>query len=43
MDQKTLLITGGAGYIWSHAVVAFEQAGYKIVILDNFLNSSNDN
>ena len=43
MDQKTLLITGGAWYIGSHAVVAFEQAGYKTVILDNFLNSSNDN
>lgn len=24
--NKTLLITGGTGYIGSHAVVAFEQA-----------------
>lgn len=42
MSQKTLLITGGTGYIGSHAVVAFEQAGYKTVILDNFVNSSRD-
>lgn len=38
--KKTLLITGGAGYIGSHAVVAFEQAGYRTVIIDNFCNSS---
>lgn len=40
--KKTLLITGGAWYIWSHAVVAFEQAWYNTVILDNFVNSSRD-
>ena len=40
MEQKTLLITGGTGYIGSHAVVAFEQAGYKTVIIDNLSNSS---
>jgi UDP-glucose 4-epimerase len=33
--KKTLLITGGTGYIGSHAVVAFEQAGYRTVIIDN--------
>lgn len=38
--QKTLLLTGAAGYIGSHAVVAFEQAGYKTVIIDNLSNSS---
>lgn len=41
-SQKILLITGGTGYIGSHAVVAFEQAGYKTVILDNLVNSSRD-
>lgn len=41
--QKTILITGGAGYIGSHAVVAFEQAGYKAVIIDNFVNSDETN
>jgi UDP-glucose 4-epimerase len=42
MEKKTILITGGAGYIGSHAVVAFEQAGYKTVILDNLVNSSKE-
>lgn len=40
--RKTLLITGGTGYIGSHAVVAFGQVGYKTVILDNLVNSSRD-
>jgi len=39
MKQKTILITWGIGYIWSHAVVAFEVAGYKTVIVDNLDNS----
>ncbi|MDD5376748.1 MAG: UDP-glucose 4-epimerase GalE [Candidatus Gracilibacteria bacterium] len=38
--KKTILITGGTGYIGSHAVVAFEQAGYTTVIVDNLSNSS---
>lgn len=41
--KKTILITGGAGYIGSHAVVAFEQAGYKTVIVDNFANADRTN
>lgn len=40
--KKTLLLTGATGYIGSHAVVAFEQAGYTTVIVDNLLNSSTD-
>ena len=39
-DKKILLITGGLGYIGSHGVVAFEQAGYRVVILDSLINSS---
>lgn len=38
--KKTILITGWTGYIGSHGVVAFEQAGYKTVIVDNLVNSS---
>ena len=30
-----LLITGGAGYIGSHAVINFLEAGYDILIFDN--------
>ncbi len=35
-----LLITGGAGFIGSHTCLALLQAGYSLVILDNFSNSS---
>lgn len=34
-SQPTILVTGGAGYIGSHAVLALEAAGYQVVILDN--------
>src|SRR3546814_3594542 len=30
-----VLVTGGAGYIGSHAVLALRKAGYPIVVLDN--------
>ena len=36
----SILITGGAGYIGSHTAVEFLNAGYDIVIADNFCNSS---
>ena len=35
-----ILVTGGAGYIGSHACVELLQAGYPVVVLDNFSNSS---
>jgi UDP-glucose 4-epimerase len=38
MKQK-ILITGGAGFIGSHTAVDLVQAGYDIVIIDNFSNS----
>ena len=38
--KKTLLITGGTGYIGSHAVVAFSQLWIKVVIVDNLSNSN---
>ncbi|BFH17549.1 UDP-glucose 4-epimerase GalE [Paenibacillus melissococcoides] len=34
-----ILITGGAGYIGSHTCVEMLEAGYEIVVLDNFSNS----
>ena len=34
-----ILLTGGTGYIGSHAAVQFAMAGHDIVILDNFSNS----
>lgn len=35
MAKPTILVTGGAGYIGSHAVLALSQAGYPVVVLDN--------
>lgn len=36
---KTLLVTGGAGYIGSHTCVELLQAGYGVVVADNLCNS----
>lgn len=33
--KSTILVTGGAGYIGSHAVLALKQAGYEVIVLDN--------
>jgi UDP-glucose 4-epimerase len=33
-----ILVTGGAGYIGSHACLLLEQAGYEVVILDNLIH-----
>ena len=38
--MKTILVTGGAGYIGTHACVEFLDSGYDIVVLDNLCNSS---
>ncbi len=35
MAKPTILVTGGAGYIGSHVVLALSQAGYPVVVLDN--------
>jgi len=34
-----ILVTGGTGYIGSHACVALAQAGHELLILDNLCNS----
>ena len=38
--KKTILVTGGTGYIGSHTVVELIGAGYDVVIVDNLYNSS---
>ena len=38
--SSTILVTGGAGYIGSHACVALIEAGFAVVVLDNFCNAS---
>jgi len=35
----TILVTGGAGYIGSHTCVELLNAGYGIIVFDNFTNS----
>ncbi len=37
--SKRVLVTGGAGYIGSHTTVELINAGYDVVIVDNFSNS----
>src|SRR5688572_27519729 len=34
-DSRVVLVTGGAGYVGSHAAKALRQAGYEVVIYDN--------
>ncbi len=38
----SILITGGAGYIGSHACVELMQSGYEVVVVDNLSNSKEE-
>lgn len=40
--KPTILVTGGAGYIGSHAVLALINAGYEVIILDNLVYGHQD-
>ena len=40
--MKTILVTGGAGYIGSHTCVELLAAGYVVVVADNLCNSSQE-
>ncbi|CAL66494.1 UDP-glucose 4-epimerase GalE [Christiangramia forsetii] len=42
MKTKRILVTGGLGFIGSHTVVALQNEGYEVVIIDNLSNSSLD-
>ena len=38
----SILITGGAGYIGSHTLIALSEVGYDFVVYDNLSNSSKE-
>jgi UDP-glucose 4-epimerase len=42
MNSRKVLVTGGLGFIGSHTVVALQQEGFEVVIIDNLSNSSLD-
>ena len=37
--MKTILVTGGTGFIGSNTCVSLMNAGYDVVVLDNLYNS----
>lgn len=37
MNRKTILVTGGAGYIGSHTVRLLSEKGYPVLVLDNLV------
>ncbi len=38
--MQKIIITGGTGYIGSHTVVEFQNAGFDVVVIDNLSNSN---
>lgn len=41
-SRKTVLVSGGAGYIGTHTAVELINAGYDVVIIDNLSNSEKE-
>ena len=39
-SKGCVLVTGGAGYIGSHTSIEVLNAGFDVVIIDNFVNAS---
>ncbi len=37
--MKTILVTGGLGFIGSHTVVELQNSGFKVIVIDNLSNS----
>src|SRR6478672_2368140 len=42
MSKVPILVTGGAGYIGSHAVLALRDAGWPVAVIDDLSNGSRE-
>ena len=42
MSKVPILVTGGAGYIGSHAVLALKDAGWPVAVIDDLSNGSRE-
>ena len=40
--MKTVLVTGGTGFIGSHTVLELLKANYDVVVMDNLSNSKTE-
>jgi len=43
MNKKTVLVTGGAGFLGSHLCDRFLEEGFAVIAIDNLLTGSSDN
>ena len=39
--MKSILVTGGAGYIGSHISLSLLEKGFNVYSIDSFINSTN--
>jgi len=42
LSKMNILVTGGAGYIGSHTTLLLLEAGYDVIVFDNFCNASKE-
>src|SRR5947199_3647570 len=42
MSKPNVLVTGGAGYIGSHAVLALKDAGWQVAVIDDLSNGTRE-
>ena len=42
MTKVPVLVTGGAGYIGSHAVLALRDAGWSVAVIDDLSNGARE-
>lgn len=40
--KKSILLTGGAGYIGGHTLLLLQEKGYEVIVVDNFVNSCSE-